>query len=309
MEEAVTDTVRTTLQAISVGQIRRHIQALQGVRHPVAAPAALERAADHINTQFRSLGYDTSEHHFAEDGREYRNIIGAKWGSWHREKRVVVLAHYDTEIATPGANDNASGVAVLLELARAIAPLTFESSVVLAGVTLEEWNAASTDPRIARGSRALAAHAAERAWDIAGVIVLEGVAFAGGSVVQRVPPGVTIDVPQTGNFIAVVGNQRSAALVQGFVEAIAHTQSVLPCVPLVVPGNGEALPDTRRSDHVPFWDLGHKAIMITDTADFRNPHHHQPSDTLETLNLPFAADVCRAVTGLVIDMVGWRASG
>ncbi len=282
----MTDTVRTTLQGISVDQIRRQVQALQGVRHPVAAPAALARAADNIKTGFQSLGYDTTEHHFTEDGQEYRNIIGTKWGSRDRENRVVVLAHYDTEIDTPGANDNASGVAVLLELARSIAPLTFASSVVLAGVTLEEWNAASTDPRIARGSRALASHAAASAWDIKGVIVLGGVAFAGESVVQRKPPGVPVDVPKTGNFIAVVGNQRSAALVQGFVESIARHQLALPCVPLVVPGNGAALPDTRRSDHAPFWDLGHKAIMITDTADYRNPHHHQPSDTLVPSTCP-----------------------
>jgi hypothetical protein len=63
-------------------------------------------------------------------------------------------------------------------------------------------------------------------------------------------------------------------------------------MPLIVPGNGEILPDTRRSDRAPFWDAGYKAIMLTDTANFRTPHYHQPSDTLETLNLDFAANVC-----------------
>jgi hypothetical protein len=78
----------------------------------------------------------------------------------------------------------------------------------------------------------------------------------------------------------------------------------LPYFPLVVPGNGEILPDTRRSDHAPFWDLGYKAIMVTDTANFRTPHYHQTSDTLDTLNLDFAVNVCRATAGLIMELAG-----
>jgi hypothetical protein len=70
----------------------------------------------------------------------------------------------------------------------------------------------------------------------------------------------------------------------------------LPLVPLVVPGNGELMPDTRRSDHSAFWEEGYPAVMLTDTANFRNPHYHQPTDTLDTLNLDFMAAVADAVT-------------
>jgi hypothetical protein len=75
----------------------------------------------------------------------------------------------------------------------------------------------------------------------------------------------------------------------------------LPHALLAVPGNGELLPDSRRSDHAPFWDQGFRAIMLTDTTNFRNPNYHQPTDTLATLNLEFAAEVCRAATGVILE--------
>lgn len=154
------------------------------------------------------------------------------------------------------------------------------------------------------GSRALAAHAKENGWAIQGVIVLESVAYTGNSVVQSAPEGLPIEIPKVGNFIAVVGNERSLELVQGFSSAVERYRIDLPVVPLVVPGNGEMFPDTRRSDHSPFWDQGYKAIMLTDTTEFRSPHYHKMSDTFETLNLPFAAQVCRATGGLVIEVAG-----
>ena len=68
------------------------------------------------------------------------------------------------------------------------------------------------------------------------------------------------------------------------------------------------LPDTRRSDHIAFWDKGYKAVMVTDTANFRNPHYHQPTDTLETLNIAFAIEVCRAVIGVITDVAKYASA-
>jgi Zn-dependent M28 family amino/carboxypeptidase len=78
----------------------------------------------------------------------------------------------------------------------------------------------------------------------------------------------------------------------------------LPIVPLIVPGNGEKLPDTRRSDHTSFWEQGFPAVMLTDTANFRNPHYHRPTDTLETLNLDFIAAVATGLTATVVELAG-----
>jgi hypothetical protein len=285
--------------SVSVAHIRSHIQALEGTRHPVTAPEALELAADYISASLRACGCEVSEHLFFDHDREFRNLIATRYGCRNPEQRVVVIAHYDTVPGTPGADDNASGVAVLLELARILQPYQLERTVHFIGVCLEE-NDREDDPESGtRGSRALAAFVNERGWQVEGVVVLESVAFAGDSVVQSAPPGIPVEVPPIGNFIAVVGNESSTELVHTFTNAVDQQRLDLPYAVLTVPSNGELFPDTRRSDHAPFWDLGYKAIMVTDTTNFRSPHYHGPSDTLATLNLDFATNVCRATKGLI----------
>jgi len=148
-----------------------------------------------------------------------------------------------------------------------------------------------------RGSAALVEHARQQGWDIRGALVLEGIAYAGDGLPQTFPPGLPSGLPEQGNFIAVVGNQRSTGLVGAFQESVRQQGLALPLVPMVVPGNGEILPDARRSDNAPFWDAGYPALMVTDTANLRNPHYHKPTDTFDTLNLDFAARVCQAAGG------------
>ena len=282
--------------------IRNHIQALEGVRHPVAALEALEQAADYISDVLRSLDYDVADHCFPDNGRLFRNVIATKRGGHIPHERVVVLAHYDTVAGSPGADDNASGVAVMLEIARLLARCNFDRTLHFIAVSLEE-NEHEGDPGSGtRGSRALAHHARENNWDIEGVLVLESVAYAGETVVQNKPAGLPVPIPEVGNFIAIVGNERSKILIDGFALAVERYGVNLPFAELTVPGNGELLPDSRRSDHASFWDEGFKAIMLTDTTNFRSPHYHRPTDTLETLNLEFAAKVCWASAGLTLDL-------
>jgi len=288
--------------AVSADRIGAHVRALEGVRHPVAAPEALERAADYLSDSLRALGYEMSEHRFPDNGGTFRNVIATRPGLRSPEERVAVLAHYDTVACTPGADDNASGVAVLLELARVLAPLSFERTVHFIGVCLEE-NAHDDDSCSGtRGSLALAAHARDNGWDLAAVLVLESVGYAGEGVLQAVPTGVPIPVPKIGNFIAVIGNERSRELSDAFVRALERQRVDLPHVELTVPGNGELLPDCRRSDHAPFWDQGFSALMLTDTTNFRNPNYHRPTDTLATLSLEFAAKVCHATAGAILEL-------
>jgi Zn-dependent M28 family amino/carboxypeptidase len=287
---------------VSTDHIRSHIRALEGVRHPLAAPEALEQAADYIAESLRSLGYDVADHCFPDNGQLFRNVVATKRGSHIPHERVVVLAHYDTVAGSPGADDNASGVAAMLEIARLLARCTFERTLHFIAVNLEE-NEHPDDPDSGtRGSRALAAYARENNWNIEGVLVLESVAYAGEDVVQNKPAGLPVQIPEVGNFIAVVGNERSKTLIDGFARAVERYGVDLPCAELTLPGNGELLPDSRRSDHASFWDEGFKAIMVTDTTNFRSPHYHRSTDTLETLNLAFAAKVCCASAGVTLDM-------
>jgi len=292
--------MQSSIPNISTDALRSHISALQGVRHPLVAPEALKGAAAYIETQLQNFGYGLESHSFFDNGKEYPNLIATLPGTTENRAKLLIVAHYDTVANSPGADDNASGVAVLLELARVFAHARFHRTVQFVAVNLEE-NERDKEPkgRGLRGSRALAQHAREKGWDLEGVVVLESIAYASPDAVQTMPKGLPIEVSTIGDFIAVIGNQASAHLVEAFLQAAEQHQPELPKVPLIVPGNGELYPNTRRSDHVPFWDEGYPAIMLTDTTNFRSPHYHQPSDTLETLNLDFAAAVGSAVAGLI----------
>jgi Zn-dependent M28 family amino/carboxypeptidase len=210
---------------------------------------------------------------------------------------ILVGAHYDTVIGSPGADDNASALAVLLEAARRSNQMALARPVWLAAFCLEEQGLL--------GSRAFISGLKQTGQSVDGAIILECVGYASrdpGS--QRIPPGVPISVPTVGNFLGIVGNEASRDLVAA-VERNAHRVAPsMPAVALAVPGRGEMLPDVRRSDHAAFWDEGYRAIMLTDTADFRNPHYHQPSDTLDTLDLDFLEGVSEIVVGCIEDLAG-----
>lgn len=294
-------------ETVSIDRIRDHIRMLEGPRHPVAAPEALERAAGYVAGYLRDLGYEMSEHRFTENGAEFRNILATRCGELHPEERVMVIAHFDTVAGSPGADDNASGVALMLELAEVLRTFRFERTVHFVGVNLEENQIEGDADSGTRGSQALAGHLRELGWEMEGVLVLESVAYTSNSEPQKFPEGVPVPVPESANFIAVIGNLHSADLVRKFAEAIDTYHVELPHVPLVVPGNGESIPDSRRSDHAPFWDHGYRAIMLTDTTNFRSPHYHGPSDTLETLDLHFAANVCIAAGLFLSEMARLKA--
>ncbi len=299
------------LAQVSSDRIREHIRRLEGVRHPTVAPEALERAADYIHAKLETWGYAVAPQWFNFCGQKFRNIVAMRPGVRQPEAHLLVVAHYDTVEESPGANDNGSGVAVLLEAARVLQPVTFDLTVQFVAVNLEErQREGPLETAGLFGSRALAEEARAQAWQIEGVLVLETIACAGQDIEQKSPEGLPVPLPAVGDFIGVVGNETSSALVMDFVGATARHQIPLSVVPLVVPGRGEMLPDTRRSDHASFWDQGYPAVMITDTANFRSPHYHRPTDTLDRLNVDFAANVCRALVGTVVDLAsGAEAQG
>ncbi|MEE8493327.1 MAG: M20/M25/M40 family metallo-hydrolase [Nitrospirales bacterium] len=206
---------------------------------------------------------------------------------------LIIGAHYDAVAGSPGADDNASGLAVLLEVARRLAEVSPSGPVHLIAFCLEEQNLL--------GSLAYAERLQARGEEIQGALILECVGYTcskPGS--QRLPAGLPIETPPAGDFLGVVGNQDSAGLLASFEKTANREVPSLKTVSLAVPGQGEAFPDTRRSDHAAFWHYGFPALMLTDTADYRNPHYHQPTDTLDTLDLEFMVRVAEAVTAAVM---------
>ncbi len=265
-----------------------------GERHPVTAPNHLLAVRQYLVAHFQAMGYRVTKQPFTSPEGTAHNVIAttASSGSGARSP-LLIGAHYDTVPGSPGADDNASALAVLLEAADALRTVAPERPIQFVAFSHEEQGLL--------GSTAYAATLRARNNTLAGAIILECVGYARSEEgTQRTPPGVPVAVPTVGNFLAVVGNHASQSLT---LEVERAMKDYVPVVPLVVPGNGEALPDTRRSDHAALWDQGFPAVMLTDTANFRNPHYHQPSDRLDTLNVEFMEQVVR---GVVAAARRWR---
>ncbi|MDI3465597.1 MAG: hypothetical protein OJF50_004418 [Nitrospira sp.] len=277
--------------------LKENLHHLVGERHPLSSPIHLQEAEAYLHQQFSEAGLTVTTHPFQALGRTYHNVIGTAipgTGPSQSALPLTVAAHFDTVQGSPGADDNASALAVLLHIARQVQSVKLTRPIRFIGFNLEEHNLL--------GSSAYTALLKRNREAIHGAIVLECVGYANHQHnSQKTPPGVPIAVPTIGNFLAVIGNERSQALTGTVAQAM---QSHLLIVPLVVPGNGEKLPDTRRSDHTSFWEQGFPAVMLTDTANFRNPHYHRPTDTLDTLNLDFIASVADGVTAAVMALAG-----
>ncbi len=272
-------------------EFTRHLTALARERHPQTSPGALRETAAYLSQQFTNSGLHLATHQFEAWGQTYDNVIGTKPAENGADIPPLILAaHYDTVEGSPGADDNASALTVLLEVAGRLQPTALARPVRFIAFCLEEEDLL--------GSRAYVAHLRESGQAVYGAIVLECVGYASDlKSSQRTPLGIPVTVPSVGNFLALIGNQTAAALTTTLSRAMAPA---VPVVPLIVPGNGEQLPDTRRSDHTAFWEQGFAAVMVTDTANFRNPHYHRPTDTVDTLNLTFLASVTDAVTNAVL---------
>jgi aminopeptidase YwaD len=273
-----------------------HLRALIGERHPASSPTALRQAEGYLTEQFKGLGLEVSTHPFRALGDTYRNVIGTRPASHPSpasDAPLIVAAHYDTVPGSPGADDNASALAVLLEAAQCLRSAPLSREVRFIAFSLEEEDLL--------GSLAYVSSLRQGGHEIGGAIVLECVGYAcatEGS--QQKPPGVPIAVPTVGDFLAIVGNAASATLAAAVEGAAGERVPDLKTATLIVPGNGELFPDTRRSDHAAFWHHGYPAVMLTDTANFRNPNYHAPTDTIETLDLGFMEKVAQAVTATVI---------
>lgn len=280
----------------------RHVRALEGERHPDASPAALERALAYVGDNLAAEGWSVRREPFRFRGRDFANVVGERAGSDPAAPRVLVGAHVDTVRGTPGADDNASGVAGLLECARLLVGSRLRATVELVGFNLEERQGWTY--RV--GSRRWTAGARRRGVRYRGALVLEMIGFRSGSEgSQSIPAPIRwMDLPRTGDFLAAVGDTRSGPLLRAFGESAAAAAPELPIVPLHSPLRGWLIWATRRSDNASFWSAGFPALMLTDTANLRNPHYHRATDRSATLDFEFTARVVDAVAECVRRLAG-----
>lgn len=255
----------------------------------IGSYSRLEKAADYIHDSLEELGYSVREQVYKMQ-QDYRNVIAEVPGTAADKEIIVVGAHYDTVIGTPGADDNASGVAALLELARMCKNVRFKRTVRFVAFSLEEPPVFRTE---FMGSRVYARRARQIGENIVAMLCLESVGFytdVEGS--QDYPlPLMSLFYPKQGNFVAVVGNFGSRDLVNK-VEGNIKESCQVPVETLVSPS---IVPGVDFSDHASFWEEDYPAVMITDTAMYRNPNYHRITDTIKTLDFETLSELVKGL--------------
>jgi Zn-dependent M28 family amino/carboxypeptidase len=271
--------------------LRRHVDQLAGEigeRH-VLSPESLHAAERYIAETWHALGFDVKRQSYEAQGVDSANLEVTIAGRDRAAEIVLAGAHYDTVPGSPGADDNASGVAAILELARLLRESKPARTIRLVAFVNEEppfffWGE--------MGSRVYARAARQRGDDIRVMLSLEMLGcYSDAAGSQGYPPLLRWFYPSQGNYIAFVSNIRSRHALRNVVEAF-RSASDFPSEQLAAPA---LVPGIGWSDQLSFWREGYDAAMVTDTAFHRYRHYHQPTDTPEKLDY---ARMARVVEGL-----------
>jgi Zn-dependent M28 family amino/carboxypeptidase len=260
----------------------------------------LALSADYIEKSLAEAGVVVGRQPFMYAGKEYENVIGEVSG---REPEIFLVgAHYDTVSGSPGADDNASGVAGMIEIARLAARNPLPLTMRFVAFCLEEPPAFRTSRM---GSFVYAESLRKEDAQVAGMVSLEMIGyFTEKKGSQFYPlPFMRWHYPRKGNYIAFVGNIGSRGLTRRLKDAFRR-HSELPVESL---NTVSAVPGVDFSDHRSFWKFGYPALMVTDTAFYRNPNYHGHGDRASTLDYGKMAEVVLGLYGALGELeVQWR---
>lgn len=284
-----------TWRTISPTRLQEHVRLLSETFAPrdESHPEHLDRAAAYIHGELERAGGMVSEQAYDVNRTTYRNVIA--WFGPDTKERIIVGAHYDVAGEQPGADDNASGVAGLIELAYLLRQTPLPLRVELVAYTLEEPPYFSTE---AMGSAIHAASLKRLGVRVRAMIALEMIGyFTDAPNSQHFPfPLLKLFYPSQGNFIAVVGKLGQGSIVRRVKRAMQKA-SPLPVYSINAP---RWIPGVDFSDHLNYWKAGYPAMMITDTAFYRNPHYHTIHDTPDTLDYQRLAMVVQGVYAAIV---------
>lgn len=283
-EEIRLEAASLNRRPISQADLEKNLATLAeeiGERH-LGKPEALEKAAIWIESSMggANLGYKIDRNVYSVDDKEVRNVIAELPGKSRRDEIVVIGAHYDTVPNCPGANDNGTGVVALLSLAKAFAGDPQDRTIRFVAFVNEEPPYFHTE---LMGSHQYAKRCSSRRENVVSMLSLETIGyFSNEEGSQKIPEGLDGNFPTTGNFLAFVGNQDSR-----FLADSAKTAFSINCgLPAIGGGFLEGTPGVSWSDHWSFWQFGFPGVMVTDTAPYRYPHYHKPSDTVDKIDFP-----------------------
>lgn len=259
--------------------------------------AKLVQAANYIIEQFKKLGLDVELQEYLVYEKQVKNIIAQKTGDTRPDEVIIVAAHYDT-CFNPGANDNASAVSGLLELARLITLRQYSRTIKFIAFVNEEPPFFKTEDM---GSYIYAWNAKEQGENIKIAIILETIGYYSDKPFsQRYPPLLGLFYPNRASFIAVVGNFTVRKWVKEFARLFKQrSQFSIRSTALF-----DFIPGVDFSDHWSFWHMGFPAVMVTDTAFYRYPHYHSNSDTFEKLDYRCLAAAVEGIEWVISELAG-----
>ena len=270
-----------------------------GTRQALLEPRS-KASLEFIKSALQVRGFEIAEQEYSVGGKSVANLEVSIPGTLKPEEIIVIGAHYDSVSGSPGANDNASGVAALLELARKLKPQKPERTIRFVSFVNEEPPYFQTDEM---GSRVYAVRSAGRREKIIAMISLETIGYySDAEDSQLYPFPFSLYYPSRGDFIGFVGNISSRTLVRRAIR-VFREEATLPSQGVAAPG---WLTGVGWSDQWSFWKENYPAIMITDTAIFRYPHYHRRSDTPDKLDYDRMARTVSGVSRIVLDLANSR---
>ncbi|MEM9186800.1 MAG: M28 family peptidase [Planctomycetota bacterium] len=286
--------------------LRLHVDRLAGLIGPrkLERPRSIVATLGYLRAQWAEQGHSIGEETYDALGHEATNLVvdvPGRAGAERAGEIVLLGAHYDTALETPGADDNASAVAVLLEVTRLLRGHTGKRSARYVAFACEEAPYFNLG---AMGSQHNARLARERGDKIVAMLCLEMVGYFRDEPGSQQRPE-TLPVwthpffPSRGDFLAAVGNLRSWRLLWPFRRGFKRSTR-LPLFSIALP---EAIQEIRRSDNSSYWDQGYPALMLTDTSFLRNPHYHRTTDTPDTLDYERMTEVAIGVAGAMRRML------
>ncbi len=326
------------LQQVIKERLQRHVEYLSMMRCHYLSEKNVTKAILYITDQMKELGYHVNLHQFTVAGNIATNIECWSSNEKPRDITVILTAHHDTYLATPGADDNASAIAVLIETARLLASNTEEKGIGFVFFDLEELTMKmldvilvqlyyflsienTTDPSrkeeltlrkeryLEKNSRFLGNISLEgsQRWifermlefsNLKAVINLESVGYTSKEKQSQKSIPTTSYLPSTGDFLGITYTEESRWL---FSKLFIPTKAArLKLVPIKV--EPDDLVFAHRSDHANFWNIGFPAVMLTDTFEYRNPHYHEKSDNPDTLDYEFMTAQVRWLSNILPDL-------
>jgi Zn-dependent M28 family amino/carboxypeptidase len=283
-------SLKTTANTQLADALKQHVYTLS---HKIGHRSIFQheklKAAEHyIVQEFMKAGYEVKREMYNALGKTSANIIAKKLGTEQPDEMIIIGAHYDTR-ANPGADDNASGIAALIELAKLLKNHFLKRSLKFIAFTNEEPPFFKTN---LMGSKVYADAARERHEKIKAVLILEMIGFYSNRLFsQKYPPFFGLFYPNKANFLGIVANFPSRSLANQ-VKTFFKSASDFPIESIVT---FSLVPGVDFSDHWAFWKNNYPAIMLTDTAFYRNPHYHKSTDTYDTLNYDHMAEIVRGL--------------